>query len=129
MTWRRIGSILIALPLVAIVGLAILFAGLKGSSNYAESLCAGGSDGRPAYGGYSMSGEIWPPEFTCEITGNGVPPIVERHRFAAWGMLVAIVVVPLWYLISVFVGIWWFLIRRQERDPWITPADVSGARP
>ncbi len=33
MTWRRIGVIVLLLPVIAIGGLVVLFAGLKGSSN------------------------------------------------------------------------------------------------
>jgi len=88
-TWRRIAVILLLLPVVAVGALFVLFAGMKGASNYAESLCMKGFDGRPAYGGYSMSAEIWPPAFECEIRGTGVPTIVEPHRIAAWGMFSA----------------------------------------
>ncbi len=121
--------ILLLLPVVAVGALFVLFAGLKGASNYAESLCMKGFEGRPAYGGYSMSSEIWPPAFECEIQGNDVPMIVERHRIAAWGMFSAIVLVPLWYLVSVFVGIWWFLIRRRDPRPWISSPDPTALRP
>ncbi len=128
MSWRRTGLILLLLPVIAIGGLFVLLAGLKGSSNYAESLCMEGFEGRPAYGGYAMSREIWPPAFECEIKGNDVPMIVERHRIAAWGMFGAIVLVPLWYLVSVFVGIWWFLIRKRDQRPWNSAADVAASQ-
>lgn len=127
MTWRRTGLILLLLPVIAIGGLFVLVAGLKGSSNYAESICLEHAMERPGYGGYSMSGEIWPPAFECEIKGNDVPMIVERHRIAAWGMFGATVLVPLWYLVSALVGIWWFLIRQRDQRPWISAADVAAS--
>lgn len=127
MTWRRIGVIVLLLPVIAIGGLVVLFAGLKGSSNYAESICYEHVMERPAYGGYSMSGEIWPPSFECEIRGNDLPPIVTRHPIAAWGAFAAALVVPLWYLVSAFVGIWWFLIRHRDQRPWISAADVAAS--
>ena len=58
MTWRRIGLILLLLPVIAVGGLFVLLAGMKGASNFAESICIEGFDGRLAYGGYSMSAEI-----------------------------------------------------------------------
>lgn len=123
--WRRVGVIVLLLPVIAVGGLVVLFAGLKGSANYAESLCFEHAMERPEYGAYSMSGELWPPSFECAIQGTDVPTVVERHPIAAWGMFIGIVIVPLWCLLSVFVGVWWFLVRSRDRRPWISAADVA----
>ena len=58
-----------------------------------------------------------------------MPAIVEPYRVAAWGMFSAVVLVPLWYLASVFFGIWWFLIRRRDLRPWISSPDPTALRP
>lgn len=118
----------ILLPIIAVGGLFVVWAGMKGSYNRIEATCEGDSVDRPGYGAYSGSAEVWPPTVVCEANGNDVPTVFESHPFTAWFLFGATIVVPVWYVVSVVVGLWWFLLRARRPRPWIS-ADVVPVSP
>jgi hypothetical protein len=103
------------LSVAAVVGLILLFAGLKGSANHAESVCEADVTARPGYGGWSISGELFPPSFTCEIGGSGVPTLTISHPTTALFGFVAVVVVSACYVAGVLVLIGWVVKRPTGR--------------
>ena len=103
------------LPVAAAVGLMVLWAGMKGTANHAESTCFADIDARPGYGAWSMSGELWPPSFACEIKGRDVPTITIHHPSVGIFVFVAAVVVPTAYVACAALSIWWIVRRPGER--------------
>ncbi len=103
------------LPIAAVVGLMVLFIGMKGAANHAESKCYADVDARPGYGGWSMSAEFWPPSFSCEIAGRDVPTLTINHPTVGIVAFVAAVVVPATYVACVAVLIWWIARRPGKR--------------
>lgn len=114
MWWQKILVIVGLLPVAAVVGLMVLFISMKGAANHAESTCYADIDARPGHGAWSMSGEFWPPSFSCEIAGLDVPTITIHHPSIGILALVAAVVIPAAYVACVAVSIWWFARRPGE---------------
>ena len=102
------------LPVAAVVGLVVLFVGLKGAANHAESVCDADIAARRGYGAWSMSSDLWPPSFECEIGGADVETLTISHPTTALVGFVAMVVVPTGYIALVLVLIGW-LVRRPDR--------------
>lgn len=111
MWWRRVLLCTGALSVAAVVGLMVLFIGLKGAANYAESRCDADVAARTGYGAWSMSGELWPPSFTCEIGGSDVPPITISHPAVGLFVFVAKMLIPSMYVAFVVLSLWWIATR------------------
>jgi hypothetical protein len=112
MWWRRTLLVTVVVPVALVVGLAIWFIAMKGAANHAESACFAGLESRPAYGGYSMSREFWPPTFECRLRGVGVPDLTISHPIAGLAGAFAVVVVPWVLLAGTAASVWWAVRRR-----------------
>ncbi len=112
MWWRRTAPVAVVLPVALIVGAAIWFMAMKGSADDAESMCIADLATRPTYGGYSMSGGVWPPSFECRLRGVGVPELTISHPFAGLAVAIAAVVVPATLLAGTIASVWWAVRRR-----------------
>lgn len=115
MWWRKVLVVAGLIPIAAVGGLVVLFIGMKGAANYAESTCHADVDARPGYGGWSMAAELWPPSFTCEISGTDVPILTIAHPSVGVVGFVGTVVIPAIYVACVVTLLWLFARRSVRR--------------
>ncbi len=113
---RRQRPVLLAIVLVA-GGLAAGAVGLIAAGHYVDDLCTRDLAGHEGYAAYRSETGLWPPEFTCHLTGPDTDPLVVKHRFVALARTGAVLVVP---LVVVFLAAA-LLMRPPGRAPERTP--------
>ena len=105
-----VAALVIAL---AAAGVGLWGAAVVGAAQYAEDICLDDLVHRSEYGASRTDADVWPPSYECTLIGNGVEPLVVRHRGVALARLGATGVFPVAYAVAATAGLVFWVRRRR----------------